>query len=224
MRDWRAYVRERLGPLQLERSVAEDVAAELAAHLEECYSALRAQGLPDEKAYAWTCVRAGNWEELQSEVIAAKREGMMNERVKQIWVPGLVTLLTSWVLLAVLIWAGVQPIISHLGEPRGVIVYLPWLIVLPLIGAAGSYLSRRAQAKGWRLYLAGTFPALAVLAVFVLVLPFRLIIDPFVVHDFELKALLTATLSWVILPGLALFLGVALAGFRKLPQPPRSQV
>ncbi len=212
MRDWRAYVNERLGSGRFDHG--EDVADELATHLEECYAVLRAEGLPEEEAYASTCVRTGNWEELRREVISAKQEGTIMVRVRQIWVPSLVTLLASFGLMAVLIRAGIQPIVSHPGEPRGIILYLPWLLVLPLIGAAGAYLSRRAQGSGWRVYLAGAFPALAILAVFLLILPFRLAIDPYVVHDFELGALVSMILSWTVLPGIALCIGVALEGLR----------
>jgi hypothetical protein len=212
MRDWRAYVNEQLGSRRFEHR--EDVADELATHLEECYAVLRAEGLPEEEAYAWICVRTGNWAELRREVISAKQEGTIMDRVRQIWVPSLVTLLASFGLMAVLIRAGIQPIVSHAGEPRGVILYLPWLLVLPLIGAAGAYLSRRAQGSGWRVYLAGAFPALAILGVFLLILPFRLAIDPYVVHDFELGALVSVILSWTVLPGIALCIGVLLEGLR----------
>jgi hypothetical protein len=213
MRDWRAYVNERLGSERMAQRA--EVADELAAHLEECYSTLRAEGLPEEEAYAWTCVRAGDWEQLRREMISAKQEGTIMDRVRQIWVPSLVTLLASFGSMAVLIGAGVQPIVSHPGEPRGIILYLPWLLALPLIGAAGAYLSRRAQGSGWRVYLAGAFPALAILTAVLLILPFRLAIDPYVVHDFETRALASVILSWTILPGISLCTGVALEGLRK---------
>jgi hypothetical protein len=213
MRDWRAYVNERIGSAGFEE--IGDVADELAGHLEECYAALRAQGLSEEEACAWTCVRAGNWEELRRGVISAKQEGTIMDRVRQIWVPSLVTLSASFGVMAVVIGAGIQPIISHPGEPRGIILYLPWLLVLPLIGALGAYLSRRAQGTGWRAYLVGAFPAVAILVAFLLILPFRLAIDPYVVHDFQLGALVSTILSWTILPGIALCIGVALEGLRK---------
>jgi hypothetical protein len=213
MRDWRAYVNERLGSERLEQMA--DVVDELAAHLEECHAALRARGLPEEEAYAWACVQAGNWEELRRKVISAKQEGTIMDRVRQIWVPSLVTLLASFSLMALVIRAGIQPIVSHAGGPRGIILYLPWLLLLPVIGAAGAYLSRRAQGSGWRVYLAGAFPALAILVALLFTLPFRLVIDPYVVHDFQLRALVSIFLSWTILPGIALCVGVALEGRRK---------
>jgi hypothetical protein len=213
MRDWRAYINEHLRSVRIDQK--RDLADELAAHLDECYSALRARGLPEEEAYAQTCLRVGKWNELREAIESLRWEETMTDRVKQIWIPSLVTLFTSFAAMAVVIWAGVQPIVSHAGEPRGIILYLPWLLVLPVIGAVGGYLSRRAQGSGWRVYLAGTFPAVAILCIFAMVLPFRLVIDPYVVHDFQLTALVSMTLSWVILPGIALCIGVALEGFRQ---------
>src|SRR5208282_4833455 len=106
MRDWRAYVRENLGSLQIDQSVAEEVAGELAGHLEERYEALRAQGLPEEEAFLRTCAEAGNWKDLRRGVISAKKEGTMSDRVRQIWVPSLVTLYASVAAMGLFIWAG----------------------------------------------------------------------------------------------------------------------
>ena len=141
----------------------------------------------------------------------------MSERVRQIWLPCLITLFVSWGLLALFLWAGIQPHTWRVNHPPAVPLYIEWLLVLPLIGAAGGYLSRRARASGWRVYLAGTFPALAMACVFLLVLPFRLVVDPSVVHDFDLRGMAAMAVSWVVLPGVALSLGVALEEMKKRP-------
>jgi hypothetical protein len=219
MRDWYAYVQSHLGSLGVARVKQEDVVAELAAHLEEYYSSLRSTGMAEEDACLQTCARAGNWKELRRELFLVQREGTMDERVKQIWIPSLVTLLSAWVALALRIWAGTQPVILHPGGAPSVISYIPWLLGLPLIGAAGGYLSRRANGTEWRAYLAGTSPALAIAAIFLLIFPFAFVIDPQVVPDFKLSALAAMTLSWVILPGIALCIGVVLQGLRKTHRP-----
>jgi hypothetical protein len=96
---------------------------ELAGHLEECYARFRASGMNEEQAIRETCVQAGDWEELRRGIASARLEGSMSDGVKQIWLPGLVTLLSSYVVLALLQWAGMQP-------GRIVFFYTPWLIVL----------------------------------------------------------------------------------------------
>src|SRR5208283_3002973 len=106
-------------------------------------------------------------------------------------------------------------VMTHPAEPRGLIVYVPWLGVLPVIGALGAYLSRRANGTGWRVYIAGAFPAIAIACVFLLILPFGLAVDPHVIHDFELVSMAANTFSWVLLPGMALCIGVVLQGLWK---------
>jgi len=215
MPDWRAHVRDHLGSLRHVRAEEEEVVCELAGHLEECYAALRAKGMPEEEAFSETCARAGNWEELRSGIVSAIEEGTMNDRVKQIWVPGLVTLLSSYVVLTLFQRIGVRPMVLHPGEPRGVVLYLPWLFLLPLIGAVGAYLSRRALADGWRVYLAASLPALALGAFFLLLFPLAFALDRQVPLHIKGTALVAMMVGWVALPGIALCLGVALQGLSK---------
>jgi hypothetical protein len=218
MRDWRAYVEGRLGALRLEQVEAEEVVRELAGHLEECYEALRAQGVGEEEAFGRACAVAGNWAELRRGVISAK-EGRMSDRVKQIWIPSLVTLFVGWAVLGVVVWSGTNPWKEYDSAPRRVdletlaavvIWYWPWLLSLPFIGAAGAYLSRRAKATGWRVYLSATFPVLAVAVVFAVTFPFALVVDTQVAPFFKVTSMLANVVSWMVLPGIALCLGVAL--------------
>lgn len=216
MRDWRRHVKQHLRPIELAglKGQDEEIVSELAEHLEECYTALCGAGVEEEQAHLQTCAQVGDWEELRRGIALAKQEGTMQDRVRQFWLPSLVTLFSASAVLAVLIWAGVQPLMTHPAEPRGLIVYLPWLLVLPFVGAAGSYLSRRARATGWRVYVAGAFPAVAIALLFLLILPWSFIVDPHVVPAFRFTALAAGTVSWVILPGVALAIGVALQGLR----------
>ena len=218
MRDWRAYVRKHLELSRLEQADAEEVVDELAGHLEEYYEELRAQGLTEQEGYEWTCEQAGSWDQLQREVISARKEGAMNDRVKQMWIPSLLTLFTAWTILAVLIWVGIRPLIWHEGSPWSAVLYVPWLMLLPFVGAAGAYLSRRAQWTGWRVYLAGAFPALAMGCVILMILPFSFIVDPLVVPGLRLASVAAGAVNWVVLPGIALCLGVALEGITRKPR------
>jgi hypothetical protein len=142
MRDWRRYVRENLGPLRLNGAEFEEVAQELAAHLEETYTRLRSSGLSEEQADLQTRAQAGNWKKLRSGVMSAKKEDSMANRVSQLWVPGIVTLLGSAVFFAVLEYMGVHPVV--LG-PSAILLYVPWLLGLPVFGALGAFLARRAH-------------------------------------------------------------------------------
>jgi hypothetical protein len=215
MPDWRVYVRDRLGLLCDARAKEEGVTSELAGHLEDSHAALCEKGMSEEKAFSETCERVGNWTELRMGILSAMQEGTMHDRLRQIWVPGVVTLLSSYVILTLLQRAGTRPLVLHPGEPRGVVFYLPWLFLLPLIGAFGGYLSRRAHGDGWRVYFAASLPSLALGAFFLLFSPLLFILDRQVPMQIKGTSLVASMVGWVLLPGIALCLGVTLQGLRK---------
>jgi hypothetical protein len=99
-------------------------------------------------------------------------------------------------------------------------VALSWLALLPLCGAAGAYLSRRAGGASLNCLVAGTFPALAMLGVFCLLLPIGIVIqrNAFLIHHPLYFGL--ALLNWTVLPGALLLLGAvpACAGKSLSPQ------
>jgi len=216
MPDWLGYVNERLDRLSLPETESLRVREELAAHLEDSYLALRAQGVSEPEAARLKCAQVSSWQELSRDILAAKSEAFMQNRVSQLWVPGLVTLFSAYALLALMQFAGLWAMTSHPGEPRGIVLYLPWLFSLPLIGAVGAYLSRRAQATGWRVYFAALLPALALGVLFLLMFPLAFVIDPHVPLRIKGTTLAAMTANWVILPGFALCLGAALQSLRKI--------
>jgi hypothetical protein len=219
MLDWLACVNHRLGTLPLSEAEALQVREELAAHLEDTYLSLRAQGVPESEAVRLTCDQVSSWQELRRDILSAKSEAFMQNRVSQLWIPGLVTLFSAYALLALMQFAGLRVMAFHPGEPRGIVLYFPWMLSLPLIGAIGAYLSRRAQATGWRVYLAASLPALALGVLFLLIFPLAFVIDPQVSMSIKGTALAAAMVNWVILPGFALCLGVALQSLRKMRVP-----
>jgi len=192
------------------------VVEELADHFEDVYAERRASGLTPRQALRQTSGHVRNWWKLGQEIDAARGEGTMNERVVKFWLPSLVTLLLGWGFLAILIWAGVQPWTIHWAETRGLEVYVPWLIVLPLVGALGAYLARRSDARGWQMYSAAAFPALAAALVFLTVFPWAVLVDRNVGPDFRLVSLAANTISWVILPGIMLCAGAAVERLRPI--------
>jgi len=135
----------------------------------------------------------------------------MTDRVKQFWLPGLVTLLLSVSLLAVIQIIGPKPLVVathgwHMMTPNGVI-YVPWLLFLLPIGALGAYLADRAGASRRTTFLSIVFPVLPYLALFIIAFPVSLIVDDHVAHNIMYEALLMGLLAWVMLPGVALLAG-----------------
>jgi hypothetical protein len=87
--------------------------------------------------------------------------------------------------------------------------------------------SNPSSVRGWSVFLpegsvdrvasvlAGAFPALATARVILMILPFSFIVDPKVVPGLRFASMAAAAVSWVVLPGVALCIGVALQGMGK---------
>ena len=91
-------------------------------------------------------------------------------------------------------------------------LYWPWLATLPIFGAIGAYISQRAQGLTPARFAAALSPALVMLIVMLLVLPFGLAMDG--VHFLRLVSFGIGLINWVVVPALALLTG-ALPFFRR---------
>ena len=213
MLDWQDVVRQRLAGLALEPGDASQVLEELAGHLEERYRFLLREGVSEEEAARCTLEHVSDWQELKQMIEAArKKETAMPKRVAQFWLPAFLTLLLSMVLLAAIEVYGPHPWISP--TPGGrlrmtpvAVVYVSWLLFLPLIGALGAYTSRRAGGSARAVFFSIVFPILPYLAFFLIGLPVALVLDDHVAHNITIPALFVGLSAWVIFPGAALLAG-----------------
>lgn len=222
MPDWQELVGQGLSGLALDAAEKDEVHAELAGHLQEFYESLRAQGLDEHAALSQTWARIGDWEKLRRKIqMTRQKESTVTPRASQLWLPSLVTLLVSMIMLPVLERLGLNPHFLFLRWPRGqehvFPVYTVWLLLLPFVGALGAYLSSRAGGTRPTTIVAGIFPALALFAVLLLVLPFM----GFLEHGLEVNARsvfhsltdepfgrLGVMAGWVLVPGVSLMIGV----------------
>jgi len=205
MPDWNQIVRERLAATTLKIADREDVCAELAAHLEETYENSRAKGLPAQAAFERSMQEVDDWRALTREIRRTKSEdGLMNYRTKTLWLPALVTFLGASVSLMLCQFFGTQPRIVWVGHDA-IWFYWPWLATLPIFGAVGACLSQRAQGPTAVRLAAGLSPALTMLTVMSLVLPFGVAIDGF--HFFQLVSFGLGLVNWVAIPAFALLVG-----------------
>ena len=207
MPDWLAYVSERLSGLALSEAESLQVREELAAHLEDNYLSLRAQGISGSEAVRLTCDQVSSWQELHRDILAAKLGAFMQNRVSQLWIPGLVTLFGSAALLAIFEIAGLRPLVIHPGNPSSIVLYFPWLLTLPLFGALGAYVSLRARANGLAVHCASAFPALIMAAALFAVFLVALVLDRHGSLRIVTTAFAAAILNWFLLPGFFLLLG-----------------
>jgi cation transport ATPase len=126
----------------------------------------------------------------------------MNTRSKTFWLPSLVSLTAAMVCLMISTEVAKQPRF----EVRGLATlatYIPWLLMLPLCGAAGAYLSRRAGGERLVRLGAGLFPVIALTTL----VAFLTLIGKFVYAKPQWFYFSIAVLCGAILPSAALLLG-----------------
>jgi hypothetical protein len=155
-----------------------DVTAELASHLEDCYETLRAQGVSETEAVARALDEFGDLKQLVRGIRRAKRPlARINDRTKQLWVPGLASLTAANLLLMALTYTSLQP--RFVAERSAacfpglalITAYLPWVSSQPLFGALGAWLSHRAGGSRAMRLCSGLFPAIVMLSCWGLLIP-----------------------------------------------------
>ena len=212
MSDWRDIVRQRLSGLELDAAERNEVHSELATHLEESYQAFRKQGLSDKEAEQRTLTEVPNWQDLQHRIFDAKRgEHFMQKRMRQLWIPGFLTLILSVLFLAILQKLGFQARIIR-SAPNAIFLYVPWLLSLPLLGAFAAWLSSRSGGSRGTVVLASVFPVLALTAALLLMFPIGFVIERIIgsrVNAFGIVAttILRDGIGWILTPGAALLVG-----------------
>ena len=209
MHDWRKFVQAQLAELALPPGTKADVVEELAAHLDEIYQELRGRGFTEEGAAQRALSDVQDWHDLCRRIqIARMKENIMSNRVTQFWIPGLLTFVVSTGALALLQKFGPKPwILAWSGGLPVATLYIPWLLLLPPVGAMGAYLSHRAGGSQRAVLTSIVFPVLPFLASILVVLPVSLIFDQLIAHNMAPVSFLMALLSWVLAPAVALLAG-----------------
>lgn len=212
MRNWRQLVGERLQVDRYDRRIS-DAVLELASHLEETYQAARSSGIDEQSAFEIALQEVEDWHVLAVNISLAK-EGSMNHRTRSLWLPALITLFGASVSLAAAQLSHVQPRLVWIGG-WAITLYWQWLATLPVLGAAGAYLSQRSEGEIRARLAAGLSPALIMLIVMTLILPWALAIDGF--HFFRLIGFGLGLINWVVIPATALLIGMLPFAFRNRP-------
>ncbi len=170
MPDWNALVRERLNLSELSPAQQEEIIAELSSHLDDLYREFREQGKSESEAAAQALGDVPNWRGLAKSIRRGKREeGMINDRTKHLWLPGLASVTATLVLTHLLLFRILPFIVPNprawLSGPHGatefhLLTLAPWL----LSGAVGAFLSRQAGGERFARLASGIFPVAVILA------------------------------------------------------------
>lgn len=208
MPDWQELVRQRLAGLALDPAERDEIRAELAAHLEDAYEAMLRDGINNSEAAKRTLCLANDWQDLQRKIsVARSGKDTMTNRVTQLWLPGLAAFVLSGGILALMQILRLKAWVLTKNGDLTAVLYVWWLILLPLIGAVGAYLSWRAGGSERAILLSIVFPVLPFLASILVVLPVSLIFDRFIAHNIAPMSLIFALFGWVLVPAAALLAG-----------------
>jgi hypothetical protein len=215
MHDWIAVVRENLNELDLPAEQEQAVVTEMAAHLEDLYEDYLRKGLSDAEAFQCSLEQATGLRTTRRKIRRAKcKEGLMNSRTKTLWLPGLATLSAASISLMLLQqFAYLHPEVWQ-KDGGALVVDLPWLLLLPLCGALGAYLSQRARGQRIASLVAGLFPSIIMFAVFCVLIPVGVLVErnQFIIH--HPTYFMLALVNWMVIPALLLFLGVVVVWLR----------
>jgi len=212
MPDWQELVRRQLAGLALEPRERNEVIEELAAHLDDAFEDLRGRGFTEEDAAERALCEVKDWHDLRCRIQTARRkENIMSNRVRQLWLPALLTLSISMGLLALIQLSGPWPLVvpsSNIPRMTPVAtIYIPWLLSLPFVGALGALLSHRGGGSWRAVFSSIVFPVVPYLGLFLVLFPFALTFDRHAGRDIILSALIIGLANWVLLPGAALLVG-----------------
>jgi hypothetical protein len=218
MPDWKSEASRRLDHVKFSAAERDEVARELAGYLEDLCSESRISGDAESAGIVeGALVELNEDSHLGANLYRARKEKTMNDRTKRFWLPGFVVLFGATIAYALFDIAGFSPYFPRAWAGNGstqvflhhsLMIYVPWLCVLPFLGAAGAYWSRRAGSGPALRTVAGLFPALALLATFLVWVPLSGAFGVLPPAKIFVPAFAGLILSWVVIPGAALLLGV----------------
>lgn len=212
MPDWQKLVAEKLDGTDLPPQQRQEIAAELASHLEEVFEEQLAQGVPESEAVGRALSEVFNWNKLARRIRRARREeGTMNHRTRHLWLPGLASLSAAIAVEVALAQVSYRPHMimrAHVTQ----LMYVLWLLAQPVCGAVGAYLSRRAGGTRPARLAAGLFPSGVLLTALLIVVTINLTLRAMGLGSPNLGpasvAMFTRAIATVILvPGVAMLLG-----------------
>jgi hypothetical protein len=224
MLDWEKLVRERLAYLSVEREEETEVIAELADHLEEAFESNCREGMSQHEAALRALAQAADWRDLNRKIYLARhKEEIMEPRVRQFWVPGLLGFFLFLAFSRIVestsfgrylgekMWLVSHPLVLSLGRGTPILQFhIESLVLLVFVGAMAAGLSRWAGGTVRASLLSSVFPSVPFAVVFLVAIPTLIIGHP-ISYGIVGQQIVYMALGWVLAPAAALLAGGWLA-------------
>jgi len=219
--DWYEEASRKLASSKLSAAEREEISRELAGYLDDLCSDAPSRGLDNSAAAQTAAAELHEDKHLGAHLFRSRKESAMNDRTKQLWLPCMAMLLASIALLTSFRLPGLShPEYGTLWLRSGAAhwrelfwrIYgsrnIAWLCILSFFGAAGAYWSRRARSGRAMQAAVGLSPLFLFTALFGVMVQYSFDLDGVPAANVLLAALAVNALKWVIIPGVALLLGV----------------
>jgi hypothetical protein len=224
MPDWEKLVQERLAYLSVERQDEAEVIAELADHLEEAFESNCREGMSQHEAALRALAQVADWRDLNRKIYFARhKEEIMEPRVRQFWVPGLLGFSLFLALSRIVestsfgrylggkLWLVSHPLVLSLGRGTPILrFHIESLVLLVFVGAMAAGLSRWAGGTVRASLLSSVFPSVPFAVVFLVAIPTLVIGHP-ISYGIVGQQIVYMALGWVLAPAAALLAGGSLA-------------
>jgi hypothetical protein len=222
MPDWEKLVQDQLAGISLRCPEKVEVIAELAGHLEESFESFRQEGFSEQDATRRALLQVADWNVLRRKIcVARNKEEIMEPRVRQFWVPGLLgfafffafsIIMESasfrWYLGGKLWLLASHPLVLNLGRGTPILrFHIESLVLLIFVGAMAAGLSKRAGGSVRTSLLSCVFPAVPFAVVFLIAIPAGLIVSQAIPYGLLAREILLMALGWVLGPAVALLIG-----------------
>ena len=204
MPDWARLLRRKLGALRVGSERRDEILRELAGFLEDRFEERLGLGESPRVAARTVIVDAGHFPNLARDL--ERVEDSMPHRLKTLWVPAFAVSLAAVVLLYAVARTEVGVQVFWRPPRPPFLFYWPWLLALPLIGAAGALWSRREGGTRRDRLLVATFPALTLLGMMLPVTLVRVAMSK-AAGELNYGDVFLVLLNWIVLPAVALLLG-----------------
>ena len=168
MVDWNKYVGERLCGLQVHGSRKREIIEELASHYRELQSAILMTGSTEYESLQQMGLDQTDWRQLVLDIQQAEDD--MNHRTKAVLIPGTINFLIYSLSSSALFLLSQRPTIHWAVLGALFMYHYQLVIILPLVGALGAFLSRKNDGTLRENLFAGVFPAFIMFCVMVFVL------------------------------------------------------